>query len=116
MREEVVVGRAHYSESLVFWPRTRGDRIRRVDESSAGVSIEASLETVTMRTQRKKNLRLVIARFRELTNRSGLDPELKHAATVKFTAFIRAMRRDDRRGAIRALDDLIPLFLKERGG
>lgn len=115
MREEVVVGRAHYSESLVSWPRTRGDRIRRADDSSAGVPIEASLETVTMRTKRKKNLRLVIARFRELTGRSGLDPELKHAATEKFVAFIRAMKRNDRRGAIRALDDLIPLFLRKGG-
>jgi hypothetical protein len=79
------------------------------------VPIEASLETVTMRTKRKQNLRLVIARFRELTNRSGLDPELKHAATAKFVIFIRAMKRNDRRGAIRALDDLIPLFLRKGG-
>jgi hypothetical protein len=77
--------------------------------------IEASLETATMRTKRKQNLRLVIARFRELTIRSGLDPELKQVAIEKFVAFIRAMKRNDRRGAIRALDDLIPLFLKKGG-
>jgi hypothetical protein len=60
----------------------------------------------------RKNPRLLISHFKEMLSRSELNPELKLSATQKFATLIRAVRRDDRRGAMRATDDLLRALLR----
>lgn len=60
----------------------------------------------------RKNPRLLIAHFRAMISRSDLNPELKLSATQKFATLVRAVRKNDRRCAMRATDDLLHALLR----
>jgi len=60
----------------------------------------------------RKNPRLLISHFKEMLSRSDLNPERKLSATQKFATLIRAVRRDDRQGAMRTTDDLLRALLR----
>lgn len=96
--------------------RTREEAVTTRWQLPAVITVEAMLQKAPtqMRMQRKKSLRLVISRFGKLINRSGLDPELKHSATVKFEIFLRAMERNDTKGASRALDDVCLILIRKK--
>jgi hypothetical protein len=59
-----------------------------------------------------KNPRLLMSVFRDMINRSALDPEQKDAAARAFGSFIKAWKTKNRRQAERTMRTLLSILLQ----